>query len=110
MSEVEITADPNIVIVDRGVTPDGDSFVTYRWINYMTGHTPDWTVLGTCICCGLCEVGANNPYLEWKGEPGISGSCVDTRWPNLPDVPVSPAFFDMLEEPCTLRFGGFGGA
>jgi len=103
MSNFEATADPNIVIVDRGFTSEGVPYVTYHWINNMAVHTSDWTVLGTCICCGLCEVGANNPYLEWRGDPGVSGSCVDTRWPNLPDVPVAPAFFDKLEEPCTLR-------
>ena len=49
-----------------------------------------WRIDGVCTCCGLCEVGAVNLYLEWRGLPGTPGACVDRRGMTRPDVPIRP--------------------
>jgi len=98
----EPTLDPSITIIDRGTTPDGEAFVTYRQVD--GDITKEWTVLGTCICCGVCEIGSVNPYLIWQGEPGTPYACIDSRHPDRIDAPVAPSFFgDDLPVECTLR-------
>ena len=98
----EPTVDPYIVIIDRGVTDANEPYVTYK----KTDEPPyaEWTVIGLCCCCGVCEVGAVNPYLVWQGEVGTPFACIDSRHPDRLDCPVTPAFFgDKLPPSCTLR-------
>lgn len=84
------TQDPNTFITDRG-----PGFVVYE-----NTDGKRWIILGTCICCGQCEVGSNSPYLLWVGQVGTKNACIDTRVDRL-DCPVLPTISENNSY-CTL--------
>lgn len=76
------TYDPLCWIEDRGAD----------WVRYINADGQRWVILGTCNCCGLCEVGAADAQqrkLVWRGNPGEPGACVSLMDPRT-DVPVRP--------------------
>lgn len=88
---MEPTLDADIVIVLRSVTPP---VVRYRRLS----DGVEWSVAGTCNRCGLCVIGAVGDWYEWDGPAGTPNASRDTRWPDRPDDPVTPGFFDDMRE------------
>lgn len=86
------TCDPNCWIVEKT-----DGVVVYE-----TTEGERWQITGTCNQCGECEVGSENPYIEWTGTPiGEPNACYDIRGEERPDSPVRPEIADNLTN-CTL--------
>lgn len=96
---LEATADPECWIVERGRF-HGDPYVTYT---NTAGQT--WRIIGSCIACGECEVGSDNPHLIWTSIPvGQMGACLDDTYFDRGrlDVPVSADIAQRCPH-CTLR-------
>jgi hypothetical protein len=102
------TTDPNIFIIEQ--TPGR--------VVYETTTGEKWEILGTCIACGACEVGAvdkyytedperprqliEHSYQEWTGvSVGQPGACLDSRFGTRPDLPVRPEISSHFPT-CTL--------
>lgn len=86
------TNDPGCWIVEK----------TEDRVIYETIEGERWQIFGVCNQCGECEVGSNNPYIEWTGVPvGQPYACYDTRGENRPDSPVRPEISDNHPN-CTL--------
>lgn len=88
---MEPTIDADIVIVARTVTPP---VVRYRRLS----DGVEWSVVGNCNQCGLCVVGAVGDWYEWDGPAGTPNASRDTRWPDRLDDPVTPGFFEDMEQ------------
>ena len=50
-----------------------------------------WLIWGRCNCCGLCEVGSNNPNIRWTGSPiGEANAEYDITYGKRRDIPILP--------------------
>jgi hypothetical protein len=75
------TEDPNVIILTQG-----SNFTLYQDIK----TSEKWVILGSCICCGQCEIGSDNPNIIWKGKPGEPNSEYDITFGKRKDIPVRP--------------------
>jgi hypothetical protein len=51
-----------------------------------------WQIIGTCNCCGECEIGKDDPNLVRTPNPlGTAWNCY-SKEPNRLDEPVTPEF------------------
>lgn len=89
--QIEPTEDPHVVIIERA-----PGRVRYRHAN-----GEEWTVLGECNRCGLCEIGTAARRLIWSHPPGIPYACLDLDYPARRDIPMRPPFL----VGCCLREG-----
>jgi len=88
---LEITRDPNIVIVERSP----------GLVEYLTNSGERWRIYGTCNLCGACEVGGRDTEIVFTGTAiGDPNACYNIEGENRLDVPVRPEISEIPE--CVL--------
>jgi hypothetical protein len=91
---MEPTEDPAVIIEDRGP----------GWVRYRALADGEcWEIHGICIACGACEVGNDNLNLEWRGEVGEPGACIDLKFASRLDIPMRAGGPEKLAPHCSLR-------
>lgn len=87
------TKDPYIVIIE-----ESSDRVVYQSID----GVETWEITGVCNMCGQCEIGGNDPHIQFSGIPiGEPGAAIDTRGDARPDNPIRPDMTTKLDK-CVL--------
>ena len=89
------TKDPYVLIIEEEF-----GRTVYQTTNVEVTET--WEITGTCNMCGQCEVGGDDPYIQFSGITiGEPNAAIDTRGDARPDNPIRPEMTVKLNK-CVL--------